>query len=98
LRYYEREGIIGPVQRRSGNRVYTDDDLAWIGLVTCLREAGLGIEDLRRFTELLRNEGRSDDRVEFLRRRRHELQQQAAAIAKAVDVLDAKIRHYADDS
>lgn len=55
LRYYEREGLIGPVPRDGGGRRrYEDADLEWIGLVTCLRDAGLGIADLRRFTELLR--------------------------------------------
>jgi DNA-binding transcriptional MerR regulator len=95
LRYYEREGLIGPIQRSlSGRRRYDEDDLAWIGIVTCLREAGLGIADLRRFTELLRTEGHGQDRVTFLRSRRaellHRLQQTEAALA----VLDGKIAHY----
>jgi DNA-binding transcriptional MerR regulator len=95
LRYYEREGLIGPIERNtSGRRRYDQDDLAWIGIVTCLREAGLGIADLRRFTELLRTEGPGQDRVTFLRARREEmllrLQQTQAALA----VLDGKIAHY----
>lgn len=48
LRYYEREGLIGPVRRSTGGRrEYTEEDVFWIGLVTCFREAGLGIADLR---------------------------------------------------
>lgn len=48
LRYYEREGLIGPIRRSAGGRrEYTEDDVFWIGLVTCFREAGLGIADLR---------------------------------------------------
>jgi DNA-binding transcriptional MerR regulator len=74
LRYYEREGLIGPIQRSAGGRRrYDEDDIAWIGLVTCLREAGLGISDLRRFTALLRSPDVSTDRVSFLRARREEL-------------------------
>ena len=68
--------------------------VAWIGIVTCLREAGLGIADLRRFTELLRSEVGQDDRVAFLRRRRAELVEQADRIRTAVRVLDDKIAHY----
>lgn len=95
LRYYEREGLIGPVARTSGGqRRYTDGDLAWIGLVTCLRDAGLGIADLRRFTELLRSEDGAADRVAFLHRRRMELQQQRESIDRALTVLDEKIAHY----
>ncbi|WRZ16388.1 MerR family transcriptional regulator [Streptomyces sp. NBC_00341] len=40
LRYYEREGLIGPIRRSAGGRrEYTDDDVFWIGLVTCFRSA-----------------------------------------------------------
>jgi len=97
LRYYEREGLVGPVHRTAGGqRVYDDDDLGWIGVVTCLREAGLGIADLRRFTELLRSEGEPEDRVSFLKRRRIELQERITKTQQAIDVLDSKIAHYSN--
>lgn len=95
LRYYEREGLIGPIGRSAGGRrTYTADDVAWIGTVTCLRRAGLAIEDLRRFTRLLRTEHGSEDRVAFLRRRRDELVDQLESTKAALDVLDDKIAHY----
>ena len=95
LRYYEREGLIGPVTRTvGGHRAYTDDDLFWIGLIGCLRDAGLGIADLREFTALLR-EGGSGDRVAFLTGHRAELQRRAASLQTAIGVLDEKIAHYA---
>ena len=95
LRYYEREGLIGPVQRSaSGHRVYTDDDVFWIGLVSCLRAAGLGIADLRDFTSLLRVDGADSDRVAFLRRHRAELEDRAKKISAAITVLDEKIDYY----
>lgn len=98
LRYYEREGLVGPIARSAGGqRRYADDDVAWIGLVTCLRDAGLGIADLRRFTELLRSEADAGDRVAFLRRRRAELEERLRATRAALAVLDDKIAHYAGD-
>lgn len=95
LRYYEREGILGPIGRDpGGRRRYTEDDLAWIGIVSCLRDAGLGIDDLRRFTALLDAEGGRADRVAFLRRRRVELQEQLRSTQAAIGVLDDKIAYY----
>ena len=95
LRYYEREGLIGPIERGvGGRRRYDEDDLAWIGIVTCLREAGLGIADLRRFTELLRTERPGTDRVTFLRQRRAELEERLRQTQAALAVLDGKIAHY----
>jgi DNA-binding transcriptional MerR regulator len=99
LRYYEREGLIGPIERSAGGRRrYDDDDIAWIGIVTCLRDAGLGIADLRRFTTLLRQTGASIDRVTFLRERRAELLERLRQTQAALDVLDGKIAHYSSDA
>jgi DNA-binding transcriptional MerR regulator len=99
LRYYEREGLIGPIERSAGGRrQYDPDDVAWIGIVTCLRDAGLGIADLRRFTDLLRGEGAGVDRVTFLQARREELLERARQTQAAITVLDGKIAYYrADD-
>ncbi|MGV9290711.1 MerR family transcriptional regulator [Streptomyces sp. NPDC003719] len=95
LRYYEREGLIGPIRRTAGgHREYTEDDLFWIGLVTCFREAGLGIADLRGFVAMLRAEHPPRDRVAFLRERRTVLEQQVAALHRAMEVLDEKIAYY----
>ena len=95
LRYYEREGLIGPVARTGGgHRAYDETDLFWIGLVTCLRDAGLGISDLREFTSLLRSTGSASDRVTFLQEHRLELRQRRARIDLALGVLDEKIAHY----
>jgi len=93
LRYYEREGLIGPIRRTTGgHRAYDDDDLFWIGLVTCLREAGLGISDLREFTALLRSDGDASDRVDFLRRHRAELaEDRTVELAETVAAFGAEV-------
>jgi DNA-binding transcriptional MerR regulator len=95
LRYYEREGLIGPIRRSAGGRrQYTEDDIFWIGLITCLREAGLGIADLRGFVAMLRAEHPPQDRVAFLRERRAGLEQRVVALHRAMEVLDGKIDYY----
>jgi DNA-binding transcriptional MerR regulator len=95
LRYYEREGLIGPVRRTAGGRrEYSEDDLFRIGLVTCFREAGLGIADLRGFVAILRSDHAPQDRVAYLRERRTELEQRVVALRKAITVLDEKIDYY----
>ncbi|MFE1484370.1 MerR family transcriptional regulator [Streptomyces fimicarius] len=95
LRYYEREGLIGPIRRSGGGRrEYSEDDVFWIGLVTCFREAGLGIADLRGFVAILRAEHSPQERVAFLRERRAALEQRVAALRQAMQVLDEKIAYY----
>ncbi|MFD4029629.1 MerR family transcriptional regulator [Streptomyces sp. NPDC058637] len=95
LRYYEREGLIGPIRRSAGGRrEYTENDVFWIGLVTCFREAGLGIADLREFVAILRTEQPPQERVAFLRERHAALEQRVAALRRAMQVLDEKIAYY----
>jgi DNA-binding transcriptional MerR regulator len=55
LRYYEREGLIDPVDRaESGHRRFSDEDLSWIEFLTCLRAAGMPMRLLREYAELRR--------------------------------------------
>lgn len=98
LRYYEDEGIVGPFDRDTSNhRRLSDTDVAWIHVVTCMREAGLGISELRTFAGIVRESEPSDDLETFLHGRRDALVARADALARAITVLDEKIAHFARD-
>ncbi|WP_169166626.1 MerR family transcriptional regulator [Cellulomonas taurus] len=95
LRYYEDEGLIGPLDRDGANhRVFSENDLAWIAVITCMRDAGLGIADLRTFCDLLHRRRATADPVAFLRDRRAALAARAAVLDRAIAVLDDKIAHF----
>lgn len=50
LRYYEKVGVIPPVNRdENGYRIYNDSDLNWIYLVKNLRNAGAVLNRLSNF-------------------------------------------------
>lgn len=59
LRYYERVGLLGEVGRSaSGHRVFTEENLEWLGVLRCLRDTGMPIADMRRFAAyVLADEG-----------------------------------------
>ena len=47
LRYYERIGLIPPVNRTAGGiRNYTETDCNWVGFAKCMRGAGIQVEAL----------------------------------------------------
>src|SRR5690242_16637675 len=51
LRYYERVGLIPPVNRKeSGIRDYDEEDIKWIEFIKCMRNSGLTIESLIEYT------------------------------------------------
>lgn len=55
LRYYERVGLIQPVRRQGsgGHRRYSPRDLTTIETLACLRGAGMTLDQMRRYFELM---------------------------------------------
>ena len=52
LRYYEKEGLISGVERSQGGfRQYTDEDLERLGLIRCLKNTGMSIQEIARFVQ-----------------------------------------------
>nr|WES10807.1 MerR family transcriptional regulator [Streptomyces sp.] len=55
LRFYEKEGLFAlPVRRVRGNRVYGENDLAWLHLCTRLRASGMPLPAIREYAALVR--------------------------------------------
>lgn len=77
LRYYERIGLIHPIDRgENTHRRYSQDDIGWIGFLIKLRATGMPIHQMQVYAELQRQgDVTLPERVEMLRN----LQQQAEA-------------------
>lgn len=54
LRYYEKVGLIPPIQREDGIRNYTEDDVRWISFIKCMRQVRISVKDLHEYTKLVR--------------------------------------------
>lgn len=55
LRYYERIGLLDPVERRdNSHRRYTQEDLNWIAFLLKLKATGLPVRAMLRYAELRR--------------------------------------------
>ena len=69
LRYYERIGLIHPIEREENTRrLYTDDDLGWIDFLLKLRATGMSIKDMQKYAELQRQgDVTLPDRVQMLK-------------------------------
>jgi len=99
LRYYERDGLmLGRVGRSaSGHRRYTDQNLTWIDLVTCLRATGMPIRDIKRYAELVRaGDGSEPERLALLRDHRQLVLDQLAEVQNHLGAIDRKIGIYVD--
>ena len=96
LRYYERAGLIDGVERaESGHRRYTDEDLAWIEVLQCLRATGMPIRRILRYAELVREgEGNETDRLALLEEHRAAVRVRLAEVRRHLAFIERKISIY----
>ena len=96
LRYYERIGLIPPVNRNgSGIRDYSEIDLRRVEFIKCLRSAGLPIEVLIEYVGLVQQGDQTiEARKEILIEQRQLLAARMAEMQQTLDILDHKIEVY----
>jgi DNA-binding transcriptional MerR regulator len=96
LRYYERIGLIWPVNRSaSGIRDYNDLDLRRVEFIKCMRSAGLPVEVLIEYVGLVQQGDKTiETRKEILREQRELLAGRMSEMQKTLDILDHKIDVY----
>lgn len=96
LRYYERIGLIPPINRSaSGVRDYTEEDCNWVNFMKCMRGAGISIEILIEYITLFQ-EGSSTikARKELLIEQRSRLAEKIKEMQETLGRLDNKIDGY----
>ena len=58
LRYYEKEGLLPPIERdSSGHRAFSDSDMDWLFFIKCLRETDMPICKIKKYVTLLMKQG-----------------------------------------
>jgi DNA-binding transcriptional MerR regulator len=105
LRWYERIGLMPPVDReaahggyrQAGRRRYSDRDLAFLDFVGKLRATGMPVADMIRYAELARaGDDTFAERRRILLEHRAEVRARIADLTSCLLVLDYKIEHYGE--
>lgn len=96
IRYYERVGLIPPINRKNGGvREFQQDDLNWIEFIKCMRGAGLSVESLIEYTTLFQEGNPTlEDRKQILCNEREKLYEKYVEIGETINRLDSKIEDY----
>ncbi len=96
LRYYERVGMIPPVNRTaSGIRDYQEGDLKWVEMAICMRSAGLPVETMIEYVRLYhQGDATIMDRLQLLETQREVLLDQRRQIDETLERLNHKISYY----
>jgi len=96
LRYYEKIGLIPPIKRtESGIRDYAENDLKRIEFIRCMRNAGIPIEPLIEYIDLVRQGDQTiEARKKILIDQRDQLQSKMEEMQETLDLLNYKISVY----
>jgi DNA-binding transcriptional MerR regulator len=96
LRYYEKVGLLAPIQRASnGHRRYSLEDITWLEFLVRLRETGMSIQKVRAFADLVRQRPNEvDERLVLLEEHRARVKKNLEELTHHLQIIEMKIEHY----
>jgi len=94
LRFYEKEGLVMP-KRKGKNRVYSEEDKMWIEFLLHMKETGMSIQDMKKYTTLRKQENPPiDELMAILLSHREKVKRELEIYQKNLALLDKKIEIY----
>ncbi|KJV33355.1 MerR family transcriptional regulator [Luteibacter yeojuensis] len=97
LRYYEQIGLIDPVPRRGGQRIYGEAQMRTIQFVLRLRATGMPMRDIQEYSRL-RRLGETPESIsargDLLERHAQHMRDELASLTETIARLDEKIALY----
>ena len=91
-----KEGLLTGVARSTGGfRQYSDEDMEWLGLVCCLKNTGMPLQEIARFVRLA-HEGDCtlEERVELLKDHREKLISRMEEMQRYLDKITWKVNFF----
>lgn len=98
LKYYCNEGLIPNVKRDKNNyRIFNDKDIAWINSLSCLKNCGMSIAEMKLYLELcLKGESSIKERKKILDKKLKQLEETKQKIQDSIDYINWKHKFYDD--
>lgn len=94
IRYYEKIALLPRADRKkNGHRVYRQEDLHTIRLISCLKKTGMPLTEMRPFLAVSVDADPAEypELVEQLRNHRDHILGQMASLQQVVDFIDMKL-------
>lgn len=96
IRYYERIRLLpSPIRKENGHRRYSEDDIATMKLLLCLKKTGLSLEEMKPFLGISLDGDLTEHRdlIEMMENHREKVRAQMEELAKVVAFIDEKLRN-----
>lgn len=95
LRYYDREGLFPELERKSGIRKFSEQELEALRVIECLKASGLEIRDIRKFMEWTTEGSASyERRKQLFEARLKTVEAEIGKMQKTADMLRYKCWYY----
>lgn len=98
LKFYCNEGLVPNVKRDKNNRrVFDEHDVMWIKSLTCLKNCGMSIQEMKEYLALcLQGKSTIESRKEILDAKRNEILKKIEELNTAISYIDEKQEFYND--
>ncbi len=98
LRFYEKERLVVPQRDQNNIRLYTEDNRQWVEFILHMKNTGMSLENLKRYTECwaLGDEGLTDV-IEMLTEHRSGVIEKLETYQKNLELLNTKIEFYQEN-
>lgn len=96
LKFYCNQNLVPNVKRDKNNhRIFNAHDIAWIKSLTCLKQCGMSIQEMKEYLDLcLEGESSIPKRQVILDKKRIALQKSMEELQKSIDYIDWKQNFY----
>ena len=95
LRYYDKEGLFPGMERKSGIRKFSDNEIEALRVIECLKASGLEIREIKQFMEWT-TEGSAtyQQRKQLFETRLKKVEEEMDKLQKTKDMLKYKCWYY----
>ena len=96
LRDYDKEGLLPFVERSvTGVRKFSETDLRWLEIITCLKETGLPIKQIKQFINWCQEgDAALEQRYNVFVEQKKNVETQMAILQKHLEKIEYKIWYY----
>lgn len=96
LKFYCNEGLVPNVKRNKNNyRIFSDKDIAWINSLSCLKNCGMSISEMKEYLDLcLKGEKTIPERKKILDNKLKELEHKINEIQESINYIHWKQQFY----
>ena len=95
LRYYDKEGLFPNLERRSGIRRFSENEVEALRVIECLKASGLEIKDIKQFMDWATLGAKTyEKRRQLFESRRKVIEAEIANLQKMLDMVKFKCWYY----